>query len=303
LLFSLLSELTRQLALPFPTHRKSGALSYERLFTTFLFDSFFKKFPDRQLLIAIDSVDAAKSDRIDLSSRLFWLLEAIPKNVRIVVTVTCTPGYMGTEEMLEFLNKRLAPEYITTQLCHVAIQRHSSSDINSANNNASQINRPTKVIMKEVDDCNEDMNNESDGNAERNVPLLQRLRRSEQVLSPNRQSDFTTIRHQLRDVVEDCMASVEDIVGYETACVIGRYLCASGGGLSECELLDLLSCNNDILAKVLPSHCTDILRFPPSLLAAFKYYAGMLTRILASVTQLIAENQVILNITVFIILC
>ncbi len=96
------------------------------------------------------------------------------------------------------------------------------------------------------------------------------------MLLANRQSDFTTIRHQLRDIIEDTMTSVEDVVGYDVACAVGRYLCAAGGGLSECELLDLLSCNNDILARVLPSHCTDVLRFPASLLAAFKYYAGRL---------------------------
>ena len=56
-----------------------------------------------------------------------------------------------------------------------------------------------------------------------------------------------------------------------------RYLTAAHHGLTEAELLDLLSCDDDLLGTIYPESLPQLLRFPYHLWAAIKYDLGKST--------------------------
>ena len=247
LLFSILVELCSILSMPVPSYR-IHTIAYEKLLTTFLQDVFMKKYFDRQLLVAIDSVDCVNLAQPDVEAKLTYLFENLPRNVRIIVSVTQSND---ASKITSFFSRMVPADYFITQMQQVSRRKKSNSSSESLDN-SSDIEEKESV-----------------------VPLLLRLQKSEQTNTLGRLTDFTTIRRQVKEVVEDCLTAMEQAIGYDTVSTISRYLCLAQSGLSECELLDVLSCNNELLATVLPLKKLNILRFPVILLAAFRQYAGI----------------------------
>ncbi|XP_071808214.1 NACHT domain- and WD repeat-containing protein 1-like isoform X2 [Asterias amurensis] len=69
---------------------------------------------------------------------------------------------------------------------------------------------------------------------------------------------------------------VEERHGIVVTNHILRYLTAAHHGLTEAELLDLLSCDDDLLGTIYPESLPQLLRFPYHLWAAIKYDLGSL---------------------------
>ncbi|ELT96993.1 hypothetical protein CAPTEDRAFT_26022, partial [Capitella teleta] len=71
----------------------------------------------------------------------------------------------------------------------------------------------------------------------------------------------------IESLVNSRLKMVEDIYGETVTSRMLRYLCSAHHGLSEMELLDLLSCNNDVIQEVLtPLELqAGLIRFPASI--------------------------------------
>ena len=67
---------------------------------------------------------------------------------------------------------------------------------------------------------------------------------------------------------------MEKKVGAELAGYVSGYISAAHFGVTEMELLDLLSCNNEALLLALPPDMMSMLRFPHWYWLAIKNYIG-----------------------------
>jgi hypothetical protein len=66
----------------------------------------------------------------------------------------------------------------------------------------------------------------------------------------------------------------EEKFGSKICSFIFNYISSSQSVISEIELLDILSCNNEFFLEYFPKDLPKYLRFPPSLWIAFKYILG-----------------------------
>ncbi|XP_064642967.1 protein qui-1-like [Lineus longissimus] len=80
----------------------------------------------------------------------------------------------------------------------------------------------------------------------------------------------------LENAVIEYFVCIEDVFGVSTVRHIAQYLSASFCGLSEMELLDILSCNNTALAECYPVTIPDMLRFQCALWIDLKCALGPL---------------------------
>ena len=80
----------------------------------------------------------------------------------------------------------------------------------------------------------------------------------------------------IEDFVSRRMESMEREFGSVVISAISRYLLAANHGLSEMEMLDLLSCNNDVMPWVITVNNQTIIRFPYILWCQIKRRFGKL---------------------------
>ena len=66
----------------------------------------------------------------------------------------------------------------------------------------------------------------------------------------------------------------EEKFGPKICSFIFNYISSSQSAISEIELLDILSCNNEFFLEYFPKDLPKYLRFPPSLWIAIKYVLG-----------------------------
>ncbi|KAK3600882.1 hypothetical protein CHS0354_019230 [Potamilus streckersoni] len=78
------------------------------------------------------------------------------------------------------------------------------------------------------------------------------------------------------EFTKETLCSLERKYGDQIMGAFCRYICLSQCGLSEMEILDLLSCNNDILLTCFPVKLPSVLRFPHYIWSQLKHEIGIL---------------------------
>lgn len=97
-------------------------------------------------------------------------------------------------------------------------------------------------------------------------PLFARLLAMEALAGcPEWGLDTEGLSCSLEELVNQRFSTLEELHGEVTVMEICRYITASHYGLTEAEILDLLSCNNAVLQYTYPDDMPSVLRFPYSL--------------------------------------
>ena len=205
----------------------------------------------QSLLIVIDGVDHLKPFYQDLHSKLHWLWIRLPPKVHLVVTVTS--GTNGSVSVFTKLKENLPASDFSfeigplddTNIQHVvndALTRHKR-----------QLNPGQNTAL-----CNTIRQNA--------VPLFAILLLNES-LQWNSDLELTCggdLPSTIDAIINATFVALEGTFGKKVISHLTRYLSSAHHGLSEMELLDLLSCNNDIMLEVLtPTQLqSGMMRFP-----------------------------------------
>lgn len=196
------------------------------------------------LLIIVDGIQHLRSGSADTENNLDWLAVTLPPKVYMAASVNECHN----------LNIHLA-NMITAKSDWVAdLNNLSESDIVQLVN---EIQLSKKCLLSREQTL-------LLMNAAKSMPQpLQISLAVEEVLTQNaEQQQYEILPSTLEKLVLARFKRIESIYGKDIIGHIMRYLTSSYKGITELELLDILSCNNDIMLSVLSLDSLSFLRFP-----------------------------------------
>ncbi|XP_077999411.1 NACHT domain- and WD repeat-containing protein 1-like [Glandiceps talaboti] len=207
----------------------------------------------RPLLIVIDSLDGIKECETET---LHWLPANLPSNVFMIVSVTKgSPSLKILEKKIQQPSNYIEIPQVTPkevqELCKLFLQ-YSNRTLSPE-----QLKLFVKAIHKNP------------------IPLFAQLLCQEtRFVSPsgNGREPLSSSADAIIRIFQHMEEKYGSLVVQHTM----RYLTATNHGITEIELLDLLSCNDEIINTVYPHYLPSILRFPHRIWAGIKYDLGPL---------------------------
>lgn len=239
LLCSICSQLSAVLKRDFTSYSCSSELL--RSFVNLLLE--FSK-SSTYLLIIVDGIQHLRSGSTDTEHNLDWLAVTLPPKVYLVASVNECHN----------LNVNLANPITAKSDWVVDLNDLSESDIVQL---ITEIQLSRKCLLSREQTL-------LLMNAAKSMPQpLQISLAVEEVLAQNaEQQQHQILATTLEKLVLARFKRIESIYGKEIIGQIMCYLTSSHKGITELELLDILSCNNDIMLSVLSLDSLSFLRFP-----------------------------------------
>ena len=220
----------------------------------------------RQLVIVLDGMENLRVSRADPQIKLDWLAAKLPPRVHLLVS------YATGQHSRDIFNK------LKSRLLHmdavIAVQPLKDKSIEQIATDT--LSHSKRRLTTTQEQCI------VSAVRQEGCPLLAKLYLEEAV---EWRSDFEVkklkLPAQLEAAIERRFDSLENKYGRVVVEHIARYICAAHNGLSEVELLDLLSCNNDVLLQTLPARdLGHLLRFPHALWRQIRRAFGTFQRFL-----------------------
>lgn len=225
----------------------------------------------KNLVIAIDGIDKLQSD-LDEPSYHDWLLSKLPPKVHMIMS------YQKTEQtniVIEKLEKKKEFANSIIYFPNWSLQQYSVV----LNKKLSKVHRSLNKDQESAI-----LNILQHGSAELITTGVDLACKWTTHFNPTVQS----LPSSLTEAIHQKMDSLELNFGLEVIQAVIRYLSVPEFGISEMELLDVLSSNRELM-KALDLDNKPICRFPPYLWIALKHELG---KILFSLTIFIAERRV-----------
>ncbi|XP_070545412.1 protein qui-1-like [Ptychodera flava] len=208
----------------------------------------------KPLLIIIDNLEAISNDFE--AHNLQWLPSNLPSNIFVIVSTNKDSKLMKTlEKKIPLSSNFISIAPLTAkqvQELSVLFLRQSSRTLTNE-----QLKLFVKVVQKLP------------------VPLFARLLCQETCfISPSGNGREPILTCQ--DAICRIFQHLEERYGSNVIQHMMRYLTAPNHGITEVELLDLLTCNDEVINTVYPQHLPPVLRFPHRLWASIKRDLGSL---------------------------
>ena len=199
----------------------------------------------RPLVILLDSLDQLSGDYY--AHKLGWLPCQVPDNVYLVVSTL--PQQHGILNRLgsklpdeRFLEVPILGEQLSSQLLNDWLLK----------SNRTLTSPQRSVVTNAFQKCS--------------LPLYVKLVFEEVVVWRSyHASDRIYLRHTVRDIINELFVRLEKNHGETLVRHAMGYITASRGGLSEPELEDLLSLDDEVLSDVFQYHIPPVRRMPPVL--------------------------------------
>lgn len=196
------------------------------------------------LLIIVDGIQNLRSGSTDTEYNLDWLTVTLPQKVYMVASVNECHNF----------NIHLANLIAAKSDWVVDLNDLSESDIVQLINEIQLskkclLSREQTLLLMNAAKCMPQ-------------PLQISLAVEEVVVQNAEQQQHQILATTLEKLVLTRFKRIESIYGKEIIGHIMRYLTSSHKGITELELLDILSCNNDVMESVLSLDSLPFLRFP-----------------------------------------
>jgi hypothetical protein len=201
----------------------------------------------RYWIIAIDDLDYASSSAGSTqrhANYYQWVGLELPANVTFMATVTVMSG---KDELVPF------QKFIPAEN-HIEISVLSDKDIEcfvEPNNSTTQqrsLSSKTRNLLNVMKVCPS--------------PLFCRLLAENARRRPDLTQSAAVLGNSIESVISSRLAFLEERYGVMTTLAVLRYLTASPSGITELELLDVLSCNNAVMVHVINVTTAEQIRFP-----------------------------------------
>ncbi|KAK6174034.1 hypothetical protein SNE40_017384 [Patella caerulea] len=210
----------------------------------------------RPMLVLLDSLD--QLDTTGGARQLSWLPRNLPEYVKMIVSTLPEAEY-------ECFPKLQA--MFSTPSCFLPVETLSNDDVEGIlhkwleTKQRKLLDSQLKIVLEAFHQCP--------------LPLFLKLSFDEAC----RWKSFTppsvsTLQTTVRNVINDLFIRVESLHGQLLVSRALGYLTLSGGGLTETELEDILSCDDDVLNDVYMYWTPPIRRLPPLLLVRIKAELG-----------------------------
>ena len=199
----------------------------------------------RNWIIAIDDLDYVFSDASSNShtDQYKWIGLSLPVNVTFLATVMATPG---KEELLRFEKLIPAESYVKIPELNDKDIECFVGPINTTKHESSSPNQTNMAnIMKGCPN-----------------PLFCKLLQANARCSTDVALNTTALGDSLESAINHRVVFLVERYGTPIALAVLRYLSATQSGITEQELLDVLSCNNIVMVHVIDVTTADQIRFP-----------------------------------------
>ncbi|XP_006814909.1 NACHT domain- and WD repeat-containing protein 1-like [Saccoglossus kowalevskii] len=227
------------------------------------FDTLKSFFPDllnkvsnasRPLLIIIDNIENVRKD-FD-AHNLQWLPANLPTNVFVIVSITHDSQLKVTLEKKILISSNFIQ---VPPLTEKELQRIINQFLHACNRTLTteQLKLFVRAVQK---NCQ---------------PLFAKLLCQETKFvnpSGNGREPITACKEAIHRIFQHLEEKYGSIIVQHTI----RYLTAPNHGITEIEILDLLSCNDEVINAIYPNQLPMVLRFPHRVWANIKYDLGLL---------------------------
>ncbi|CAF0782326.1 unnamed protein product [Adineta ricciae] len=231
----------------------------------------------KPLVLMIDGIEDITPQSQHISSTPIYqaLLQLLPPKVYVILSVSRSVHSTSTcdvqiREMVDRIEKEncLIELPLTSEFIHLTdLTSYIKSELNAIQRNVSEsvLQTISKSAYLQLDKQSQ-------------IFFLLRLALNETYLNylsqERRKLDFTNL--SLDDVLNAYIDYCEQRFGLKICSYIFNYISSSQAAISEIELLDILSCNNELFLEYFPRDLPKYLRFPPSLWIAIKHVLGPL---------------------------
>lgn len=214
-------------------------------------------------VIIIDGLDNLRPFYQDLNQTVGWIMTPLPSRVHLIVTISS--GSKGQDAVFMKLKENLISKDTL-----FAVEPLEDSDIQHIVEDRLSLHRRTLSPAQSTAVCNTIRLQP--------VPLFISLLMEEAVHWDSRRNILfgSDLPDSLEDLINDRFKMLEATLGHTFISHSLRYLCSAHHGLSEMEMLDLLSCNNHIMLEILPQQQlqTGQIRFPVAIWLRLKKMLG-----------------------------
>ena len=217
---------------------------------------------NNHLLIVLDGLEQLRIPNPHSGLNLEWLMENMPSNVHIFVSFS--PTQQSTVEIFQHLKSKIKPK--SHHLHPPKLQ-----DFHARNQLIARLNKTKRKITSEQEKvfihCFK---------FEPTALFLELCIEEAVTWESSFQINAVCRPKSLDALVQSKFDRLEKKYGYEMISQIARYFISCWHGLTEMELMDILSCNNTLLLKVFLVSLPPILRFPFYLWSELRQELGCL---------------------------
>lgn len=202
----------------------------------------------RHVVLAVDSIDKMRisSSEADPNAALDWIVSKLPAKVHFVVSYNTCPLTPAVERLD---GKAMSDDH------KITFPDSTEEEIKSTIQ--SKLKSKMRALGKEQETLFRGLLPRS------RSPLVTSLLLEKACRMPSHYPPAEmTAAISTDELVSSRLARIEQTVGAKPVRALCRYITLAKEGLSEVEILDLLSCNNDLLLEIYPQDIPKILRFP-----------------------------------------